>query len=185
MKRLTNSLIGFLTVGMGTMTLLAGEASTNASAGNFGGPRGGTAAATAHYDGADGGIGLSRTRTSTGDVNFARGLAVGVDEDGFDLSFSHAIAERRGPAYAGTFNLSIDNDGDVSGSYGGALALGGSARSAEAGGYTRTDSRRGPTSAATASGHTAPNGRVIARTHSYTRPIARHVASRTSRPTWR
>jgi hypothetical protein len=184
MKRLTNSLIGFLTVGMGTMTVLAGEASTNASAGNLGGPRGGTAAATARYDGSDGGIGLARTRTGTGDVNFARGLAVGVDEDGLDLSFSHAIADRSGPAYAGTFNLSIGNNGDVSGSYGGAFSQGGRVRSAEAGGSTRTD-WRAPVSTATARGDASPGGRVTARTHSYTRPVAHRVASRTARPIWR
>ena len=184
MKRLINTMIGFITVGMGTMTVLAGEASTNASAGNFGGPRGGTATATAHYDGADGGVGLARTRTDTGDVNFARGLAVGMDKNGLDMSFSHAIADRSGPAYAGTFNLSIGNNGDVSGSYGGAFSEGGRVRSAEAGGSTRTD-RRGPVSTAFARGHTSPGGRVIARTHTYTRPVIRPVASRTHRPSWR
>jgi hypothetical protein len=168
-----------MVMGMGVTSVFAGEAATNAYAGNRG-----TATASARYDGADGGIGLARTRTGTGEVNFARGLAMGVDADGFDLSFSHAIADRRGPAYAGTFNLSIDNDGDVSGSYGSVFSLGGLARSAEAGGSTRTD-WRGPVSTATASGHTDSGGRVIARTNSFTRPIARPIVSRTYRPTWR
>ena len=64
---------------------------------------------------------MTRTRTSTGRVNLARGLAVGFDRDGMDVSFSHAIAGRIGPAYAGTFNLSIGRDGRVTGSYGGAV----------------------------------------------------------------
>ncbi len=168
MKRLLSMTAGLVMTSVSTMSVLAGEAETNAAAGTGWNGRG-TAAATARYDGADGNIGLARTRTRTGEVNLAEGLAVGVDRDGLDFSFSEAIAPRFGPAFGGTFNLSIGMDGDVSGSFGTVVAEGGRTRSVEAGGVTRTDSR-GATAAATAHGDTSPNGRVIARTNSYSRP---------------
>ncbi len=145
----------------------AGEAGTSATAGT-GGPAGGTAAATANYTG--GGPGVARTRTSTGDVNIARGVAWGVDQNGLDFSFSHAIAPRFGPAYAGTFNLSIGRDGAVAGSYGGSLAEGGLARTVQAGGMTRSAPSGGTSAVANAGGNTVGGGRVDARTNSWNRP---------------
>lgn len=165
MKRLNQYFVGMVMSGFVVANAWAGEASTSASVRNGWGPVGGAASATAHYTG-DGPAGLARTRTRTGDLNTAHGLAVGVDKDGLDFSYSHAMAGRVGPAYAGTFNLSIGTDGDVSGSYGGVVARGGAVRSVEAGGVTRT-TPHGATAVATARGDASPNGSVEARTHSY------------------
>lgn len=177
MKRLMRFAMGMMIGGMGAMSALAGEASTSASATN-GWWTHGSAAATANYNG-NSGLGIARTRTDNGDaVNIARGLAVGFDEDGLDVSFSHALAPKSGPAYAGTFNMSIGLDGQVSGSYGGSIAQGGMARTAEAGGMTRSN-RFGGTSVAHAGGNTAGGGKVDARTQSYNRP-APLVSSRLS-----
>jgi len=174
MKRLMTNTIAVMFAGAVTGGTLAGEASTSASAASGWGRDSGAAVATANYEG-DGGRAIARTRTITGNVNVARGLAVGMDGDGMDLSFSHAFAPRFGPAYAGTFNLSIGNDGKVAASYGGALVHGGVARSANAGGVTRSGPA-GLTAQATAGGHAEPNGVVQARTHSYTyRPIIQPV----------
>jgi len=162
--------------GMMAMSALAGEASTSASAGNRGG---GNAAATANYVG-DGLAGLARTRTRTGAVNAATGLAVGVDSAGLDFSFGHAIAGQRGPAYAGTFNLSIGNNGQVSGSYGGVVAQGGAVRDVAAGGATR--SSPGGTSTAFARGNTFPGGTVQANPPTYNRPAQRVVRPVAYRP---
>jgi len=177
MKRTTTYTIAILFGSRATAAVMAGEGTTSASA--SGGRRSGTAAATAHYDGADGGAGVARTRTRTGEVNLARGVAIGIDEDGLDFSFSHAIATRYGPAYAGTFNLSIGRDGDVSGSYGGVLSQGGAVRNAQAGGSTRTDNR-GATAQANATGNTWPGGRVIAWTNSYNSQPRVYVPARVS-----
>ncbi|HOA74460.1 MAG TPA: hypothetical protein PLQ89_13950 [Phycisphaerae bacterium] len=143
----------------------AGEASTSASATNgLGYP--GTASATANYTGV-GGQGYARTRTDTaGPVTIGRGLAVGFDGNSLDVSFSHALAPVVGPAYAGTFNMSIGTDGHVATSYGGTLAEGGLVRTAEAGGSAGS---HGATAMAT--GHTAPGGRVTSRTDSYSSPV--------------
>lgn len=177
MKRLMRYTAAIGVMGaMGLGTALAGEASTSAGAANgFGQP--GTAWASANYDGV-GGQGFARTRTDTGGpVSIGRGLAVGFDQDGLDVSFSHALAPVIGPAYAGTFNMSIGTNGQVSTSYGGTLAQGGLVRTAEAGGTTRSDPF-GANAAATAGGHTAPGGRVNSWTESnsspttYGRPVA-------------
>lgn len=156
---------------MGMMTAMshAGQASTSAHASNIGGSRGGTAGATANYNGAPGGVALTRTDSHSGKVNHAQGLAIGLDRDGLDLSFSHAIASKLGPAYAGTFNMSIGTNGAVSSSYGGVLSSGGVGRSAEASGSTRSDPRTA-TATAAVNGSTSHGGQVIARTNSYSRP---------------
>lgn len=167
MTRLMNTLAGMgLIGGLMTTTVLGGEATTSATATN-GWFTNGNAAATANWTGTDDGRGFARTRTDTrGNLNLARGVAVGVDENGLDLSFSHAIAPKLGPAYAGTFNLSIGTDGKVSGSYGGALANGGIDRTVTSGGSTRT-APSGAVATAAAGGHTNGGGNVVARTHSY------------------
>ena len=168
MKRTTlNMTAAIMTMtGLGMGTAVAGEASTSATASNGWSGRG-TTAATANYTGDDNSVGIARTRTnSTGNVNTARGLAVGVDEDGLDFSFSHAIASKFGPAYAGTLNLSVGRDGEVSGSYGNSTATGGTERSATASGVTRVD-RRGGTSSAVTGGDTRNGGTVRATSNSY------------------
>ncbi len=159
-----------LIVGGLTISAMAGEATTNAWANNAGG---GTAGATASYDGAPGGMGVSRTRTQTGDINLSRGLAVGVDKDGLDFSFSHAIAPQHGPAYAGTFNVSVGTNGQVNGSYGTVLSQGGVVREVEAGGTTRSGYNGAST--ALARGDANPGGQVTASTHSYSSPRATAV----------
>jgi len=178
MTRTTTYAMAILFGSTMTAAVMAGEATTSAYAGNSG-RNGGTVAATAHYDGADGGVGLARTQTRSGEVNLARGLALGVDENGLDFSFSHAIATPHGPAYAGTLNLSIGRNGDVSGSYGGVLSQGGAVRNAQAGGTTRTD-YRGATAQANATGNTWPGGRVVARTNSYNSQPRVYVPARLS-----
>jgi hypothetical protein len=167
MRTITEYMMGMIFAGAMTGIGMAGEAASNAWASNGLG-RSGSAGATASYDGEDGGIGFAKTRTKTGQISLARGLAVGFDRDGIDISFSHAIAGKVGPAYAGTLNLSIGLDGHVSGSYGGALAQGGQTRSAEAGGSTRSYPG-GAGSVATATGNTWPGGQVVARTNSFSR----------------
>ncbi len=93
---------------------IASDADTSATAGpgRYGT---GTAAATAHYEGD---YGFARTDSRTGAVNLARGVAVGVDEDGISLSLSNALAPRYGPAVATNFSMSIGTDGRVSTSTG-------------------------------------------------------------------
>lgn len=172
MKRAYGYAVGMMMSGLMIVNAMGGEASTSASAGNGWG-RGGTAAATANYIG-DGVAGLARTRTNTGNVNTAHGLAIGLDRDGLDFSYSHAIAGRYGPAYAGTFNLSIGTQGDVSGSYGGVVARGGAVRNVEAGGTTRSG-LNGANATAFARGDTSPGGTVRATTHSYSRPTPQAV----------
>ncbi len=166
MRRPIGYIFGIVMSGLGLANAMAGEASTSATANN-GWFTSGSAGATANYDG-NGGVGFARTRSDTGNVNTARGLAVGVDEDGLDFSFSHAVAPKTGPAYAGTLNLSIGREGEVSGSYGGSLAQGGVARTVNAGGETRSD-RFGGSATASAGGDTVGGGRVDARTHSFNR----------------
>ena len=169
MTRLSKNTAAMMMIGlMAAGTARAGEANTSASATNgYGHP--GTAAATANYEGL-GGQGFARTRTdTTGPLSIGRGLAVGFDEQGLDVSFSHALAPQVGPAYAGTFNMSIGPNGQVATSYGGTLAQGGLVRTAEAGGSTRSD-RYGATASANASGHTAPGGRVNSWTESNSSP---------------
>jgi hypothetical protein len=170
MKRLNKTAIGMMLGMFGAANVRAGEADSSATAsGGWFSPTG-TAAATANYAGDAAGRGVAQTQTRTTDkFNLARGWAVGVDRDGLDFSFSHAIAGRLGLGYAGTFNLSIGRDGSVSGSYGGALANGGIGRTVEAGGATRS-AWNGSTSTATANGNTLHGGTVKAKTESYNRP---------------
>ncbi len=153
--------------------VFAGEASTGAWARNQGG-----AGASANYVG-QGGPAYTRTDTRSGNINLARGLAVGFDQDGLDFSFSHAIASRFGPAFAGTFNLSIGFNGSVSGSYGGVVSNGGVNRSAEAGGNTRSGPA-GSQSQAMARGDANPWGTVNARTDSYSQDVRKTPVFRRS-----
>ena len=128
----TKGLITMATAALSGMAW-AGDAQTSATAGSGGRQRDGTASATASYDGD---IGFARTRSKSGRVNVARGIAVGFDRDGLSLSVSNAIAGRRGPAIATNFNLSIGLDGQVSHSSGLAVADGSSQRTVSAGGET-------------------------------------------------
>lgn len=168
MERMHKIVVGLVMSGMTASVALAGEASTQATA-TGGYLRSGTAAATANYNGGSG-PSLVRTHTDTGSVNLARGLAVGLDEDGLDFSYSHAIAPNGGgPAYAGTFNMSIGANGQVAGSYGGTIAQGGLERTASAGGTTR-GSPSGAQAQANATGNTVGGGHVVAQTNSYSSP---------------
>jgi len=139
----------------------ASEAATSATAGSGYG-RNGNASATARYEGK---LGWARTDTHSGPVNLARGVAVGVDEDGISVSVSNAIAPNRGPALATTFNLSIGRDGDVSHSRGISVADGPFEREATAGGSTAAERGR-TTSTALAGGRTDRFGRVVAHSSS-------------------
>jgi len=172
MKRLMTTTIMLLLGPVGMTATLGSEAATQASVTNGRGGNG-SAMATAEYEGV---AGLARTRTETGKITLARGLAVGFDEDGLSVSVSHGAASRRGPAYAGTFNLAINTNGQVSGSYGGVLSRGGSSRSATAGGRVQA-ARRSGSASAFATGSTQGGGAVKASTRSYHRrvQVARRV----------
>jgi hypothetical protein len=157
---------------MATWALAAdGDSSAQAST-----ARGGTAAASAHYQGD---VGFARTTTRTGSINLARGVALGVDEHGIALSVSTAIAPRRGPAVATNFNVSLGRDGHSSASFGTALASGPAQRSVQASGAT--SSRRGGQSLSLAGGR-APGGTVQAKAHSVERPPLRKVVRPVIRP---
>lgn len=164
MNRLLGYAVGLVIGTLGAGSAWAGEANTDAWANSGWGSQSGSAGASATYDG-DGGRALTRTDTRTGRINLARGLSVGFDRDGLDVSFSHAIAPNRGPGYAGTFNLSIGRDGEVSSSYGGVVALGGTQRAVQAGGTT-SSRPWGSSSQALATGQANPRGTVLARTQS-------------------
>lgn len=150
----------------------AGEASTSATAGSNGfGP--GTASATAGYTG--GGRGVARTQTHSGkNVSFGQGIAYGVDQNGITFSASNALAPRFGPALASTFNITINRNGRVAGSFGSSLAGGSRNRTATAGGFASTG-RNVPSAGATAGGSTGPRGFVKASTRSFS----------SRRPFWR
>ena len=162
---------GRVVVALGSILLAAplaaaGQASTSASAGSNGhGP--GTAAATAEYTG-DQGRGYADTRTRSGPVNYARGVAYGIDQNGISFSVSHAVAGRRGPAFASTYNLSIGFDGSISRSRGVSVANGSRSRTAHAGGFSRAGRGR-TTAVATAGGRTGRRGYVRANTHTHTK----------------
>ena len=140
----------------------ASEAKTSASAGSSRYQRNGTATATARYSGD---VGSARTQSRSGKVNVARGVAWGLDKDGLSLSVSNAIAPKRGPAVATTFNLSIGRDGRVSHSTGLAISKGPIYRSASAGGSVDTK-RHGGSATAFAAGKSDRFGRVRAVTQS-------------------
>lgn len=147
---------------------LASDAKTSATATN--GPLApGSAAASANYQGDRG---FARSDTRTGDVNIARGVALGVDQNGLSLSVSHALAPRHGPAIATNFNMSINRNGDVAHSVGAAIATGGVERTATVSGGAGRNGRSAE-SAAFAHGRTSGGGRVqvISRGESGPRPI--------------
>lgn len=151
-----------MSLGM-TLPSMAGQAATSATAGSSGwGP--GTAGATAQYNGD--GVGYTDTQAQSGRLNFARGLAVGFDQDSLSLSTSYAVAGQRGPAVAGTFNLDIGLDGQVSSSVGRSVAQGDPQRTVSAGGSAGSHHGLPGTAVATASGHTGPRGEVRAVTRS-------------------
>ncbi len=156
---------------------LASDAETSASAGSN------TAMATAHYQGD---IGFARTNTRTGRINVARGVAVGVDENGLSLSLSSAIAPRRGPALATNFNMSIGRDGQTSTSVGRAVASGSRDRTVAVSGNTTT--RHNGSVMSMASGRTGRGGTVQAHTESRSTRVLRaptrppHVVERKLRP---
>ncbi len=153
---------------------LASDAETSATAASSRGQRTGTAAATARYEGDQG---FARTDTRSGAVNIARGVAVGLDQNGLSLSVSNAIAPKNGPALATNFNLSIGFDGRVSSSSGLALSDGRYFRAASAGGKTSTSGG----AISQASGHSDPTGRVVATTRaedSRARPVAAREVNR-------
>ena len=172
MKRVLGTLLAALSM---SGAALAGEAETSATAGSSRGNRNGTAAATARYAGD---VGFAQTRTNSGRVNTAQGVAVGFDRNGLSLSVSNAVAFGQGPALASNFNLSIGRDGRVSHSTGRALSTAPVHRSATAGGSA--GNRRGATSFA--SGKTDRFGRVQAATRANdTGPRLRPAVRRTSR----
>ncbi len=114
----------------GASAALASEAETRASAdGRRGGA--GTASAEARYEGD---VGFARTDSRSGNVSSARGVAVGLDEDGLSFSISNAIAGRRGIALASNLNITIGLDGEVAVSGGNSVARGPISRGASAGG---------------------------------------------------
>ena len=157
----------------------ASDAQTSATAGSNRYNPTGTAGATASYDGR---VGFARTDANSGPVSTARGVAVGVDEDGISLSVSNAVAPRFGSAIATTFNLSIGRDGEVSSGLGLSVADGPISRSATAGGQASTG-RNGNSATALAGGQTDRYGRVHATTDTNQYRPDRVV--RVSRPTTR
>ncbi len=163
MKRATFAAAAIMIGGLMPAMSWASLAETSAAArsGRYGRP--GTADATARYEGD---VGLARTHTKSGDINIARGLAIGVDEDGASLSLSYAVAPNGGPAIGGTFNLSVDRDGRGSGGTGQVVATGGRQRQVEVGGITRTNYGP-PSTTVRATGQTRGGGQVEARTRSY------------------
>ena len=168
-------MMAMMLLGMWAAVGYASDAQTSASAGRGAG-RAGTAAATAHYAGD---VGFARTDTRSGSINLARGVAVGVDENGISLSFSGAVANQLGLGFATNFNLAIDRDGDVSASNGVVVASGGVSRSVTAGGGVGTGASRGATSVA--SGNTERGGRVYAKTSAENYRASRTVEIRQPR----
>ena len=176
--RTFNLAIATMSVLTPVLGAFAGQANSSASASSPGwGP--GIATATAGYDG--GGIGFARTDTKSGNVNLAQGVSFGFDQEGLSLSSSFAVAPTSGPAAAGTFNLALGLDGDVSYSVGRTVATGDPYRSVASGG-SATPGRfgRSGTAVATVNGRTGPRGRVLAKTHSHSgRPrVIRRVPRR-------
>lgn len=153
MKRLLMT-AGMLAIAM-CVPAWAADAETSASAGGGRG-RGGQASATARYEGD---VGFARTDSRSGRVSTARGVAVGVDEDGLALSVSNAVSVPGGRAIATNLSIEIERDGDVSISTGTAVSRGPLYREAGAGGAA---GRGGATSFAT--GRTDPLGSVVVKT---------------------
>lgn len=160
MNRLMTATIALAVWGLGSMSVYGSQAGTSAAATGGWGRRPGTASATAQYEGD---LGLARTHSQSGQLNYSRGVAVGYDEDGLSVSVSHAIAPNGGPAVAGTFNLSVDSDGHVDSAIGRVVAQGGARQQVQAGGIVGTGPRAAaPT--AIASGRTWGGGSVQAST---------------------
>ncbi len=174
MKRLTATFatFAFLTAS----AAYASDASTSATAG-YNRYSGGNAGATASYTGDKG---YARTDTRTGNVNIARGVAVGADRDGLSISVSNAIAPKNGPAIATNFNMSINRDGGNSVSFGLSAANGGRDKQVATSGSTYA-SRHRTGAASIATGKTSGHGRVIAVTHSRDYRATRSAHLRTSR----
>lgn len=163
MKRQPRTWLTVATVISLAAASFASDAETTARAGNNR-----TAGATANHNGR---IGFARSDARTGSVNLARGVALGVDRHGVSLSVSQAVAPRFGPAIGGTFNLTIDRDGDVSHSRG--IAIGeGAQREVVVGGQTGVHRGR-HTATAHATGNTSPGGRVRSKATAHTPPNRR------------
>lgn len=140
---------------------LASDAETTASA-TGGRGRTGSATATAHYEGD---VGFARADTRTGAVNVARGVAVGVDENGLSLSLSLALAPLGGPALATNLNFSLGTNGEVATSIGNVVASGGINRAVTVGGRSSA-TPYGASATSLASGSTRGGGIVRAVTRS-------------------
>ncbi|MHC5110951.1 MAG: hypothetical protein ACYTHJ_13860 [Planctomycetota bacterium] len=150
-------------LGLTASSALASEASSSALAGSdrYGNRH---ADASASYDGD---VGFANTRTTTGLISTARGVAVGFDEEGLSLSVSNAISGPRGQAAARNLNLSIGTNGQVAVSGGRTNAQGTRYQSAQAGGGSSI--RHGqPNAFATAGGNTDRRGVVQSDTFSRT-----------------
>ncbi len=135
----------------------ASDARTSAEVGSS---RGGAdhAAATADYHGR---VGIARTNAKTGKINLARGLALGLDEDGVSFSLSQALGGQRA-SLASNLNVSLNRDGDHSVSFGSTLSRGPRHHSAKVEGGASAD-RRSTRATAAASGDADRRGRVDAR----------------------
>lgn len=174
MKRIGRWMIPILAALCLPAAVRASDAQTSASAGAGLGRD--VAAATARYEGD---VGFARTDSRSGRVSSARGVAVGLDEDGLSLSVSQAVAPRFGPALATSLNFGIERDGDVSASLGVARADGPIYRQATAGGGAGS----GRPAMATASADSDRFGSAEART--WAESSARRGAIRTQREPWR
>ncbi len=175
MKRATHILTCLAMLSGGGLAA-ASEAETWANAG--GSRRGnGQAEASARYEGD---VGFARTQTRSGRVNTARGLAVGVDENGLSLSASNAVSLPNGQAVARNFNLSIGRNGEVAVSGGNSVSFGRQQRSAQAGGSTTAGPRR-TVATSTAAGRSDRRGFSRATTHSR-HSGGRRVIVRKARP---
>src|SRR5262245_12269698 len=150
-----------MALSMMSSVTLAGEAFSNAGAG-YNAFNGGTANATAGYNGD--GRGYARTDTRTGNVNFAQGVSWGIDELGISFSASSAVATRFLPATASNLNISIGFDGSVGSSGGFSVADGPIDRYANAGGFGRSGFG-GSNAAAAAGGRSDSHGYVEAKTY--------------------
>ena len=159
MKRTRTILAGLMVFGLGKAAL-GSEAETSATASShlFGGR---IATATARYEGD---AGFADTRTRTGRVTLARGVAVGLDEEGLSFSVSHATTNRLGVALAGNLNLTLGRNGQVAVSGGNTVSFGPRYRSASAGGLTSANWGRA-NAVSTASGRSDRRGFVQSRTH--------------------
>jgi hypothetical protein len=160
---------GLSTMIFGFAPAWASDAETSASAGrtHLGG---GSASATARYEGD---VGFARTQSTSGAVSSARGVAVGLDEDGLSLSISRAVSTPRGPAIATNFSLSIGTDGGLAANTSLSRANGPLEASATAGGRVSTGERTPlgrtpPVAVGMASGRSDPWGRVQATSHAVT-----------------